>query len=469
MISGEAKSIAHAIAELANLTDFADRPALCEPSGRSVTYAQLAEEIWDGKLRGFENTLEMLVFSRSLDCVVRYLALIAKGCTVLVLPQGLKPMAVKQMISEYQPRAIHGQASDLKQLDFELNNLDGDLSEVCLHYDKAAPTCETQQLLLLTSGSTGSSRAVRLSNEAVLINARDISTALGISPENVGLTSLPLFYTYGLSVLHSHLLSGAQIYCSAHEVLQPGFRELLAMTKISSLSGVPFSYQQFERLGLIDNPPPFLTAFTQAGGKLEAERVRSIARRLNTSHRELFVMYGQTEATARICVLPSHLAADNPDSVGFAVDSGRLSIGSSNSPDEVIFTGPNVMLGYADKFADLSKGDQLRGSLETGDLGSIREGLLYLHGRIKRIAKLNGIRVSLDDVEQELSRFGNFAAIHLDGKIRLYTEEEISLELIRDALLARVQIRNHDLVLERVSTLPRLPSGKIDYRQLEER
>lgn len=118
-------------------------------------------------------------------------------------------------------------------------------------------------------------------------------------------------------------------------------------------------------------------------------------------------MYGQTEATARMAVLPPERLADKLGSAGLALPGGRL---EADDDGEILYHGPNVMMGYADTADDLSRGDDLGGVLRTGDLGRVDpDGFLHITGRLKRMAKIFGIRVNLDDVERMLRGSGPVA------------------------------------------------------------
>ena len=177
------------------------------------------------------------------------------------------------------------------------------------------------------------------------------------------------------------------------------------------------------RLDLGKLAPPSLRTLTQAGGRLDPALVRHFHGVAAARGGRLFVMYGQTEATARISVLsPDELPA-HAGSVGRALPGGALAI----DPDgEVIYRGPNVMMGYAEDRADLARGDELGGVLRTGDLGRLdADGRLWITGRVKRIAKVFGLRVNLDELEAWLRGQPDapvVAAIAGDDKLRVFVE-----------------------------------------------
>lgn len=181
-------------------------------------------------------------------------------------------------------------------------------------------------LLLGTSGSTGRARMVRLSAEAVTANARAIATYLGLRPEDRAALVLPLHYSYGLSVLTAHLAAGASVWLHGGSILDADFLGGLALQRCSNLAGVPYSYELLEQAGFRGAALPDLRFMTAAGGRLPPERVRLYDAHLRARGGRLFVMYGQTEATARIAYLPPERAADRPDRIGIAIPGGSLAL-----------------------------------------------------------------------------------------------------------------------------------------------
>ncbi|MGI5284111.1 AMP-binding protein [Nonomuraea polychroma] len=319
-------------------------------------------------------------------------------------------------------------------------------------------------VLLATSGSTGNPRLVRLSRTAVLANAQAIATALSITPGEIAPTSLPLHYSYGLSVLNSHLVAGATVMLTEAGLLERSFWTHLDAHRCTSLAAVPYQYEMLRRLRYDRSEHPTVTTLTQAGGRLSIELIAEFSKQAD----RFFVMYGQTEATARIAVVPPDRLADKPGSVGVTVPGGRLEIDDG----EVVYHGPNVMMGYAETAADLARGDDLGGVLRTGDLGWLdSEGFLSITGRLKRIAKIFGVRVNLDDIERLMRESGPVAATSGDDRVTVWAE---GLDAAGCARLARrlgAELRVHwsGFDVRGIDRLPLLATGKIDYRALETR
>ena len=263
----------------------------------------------------------------------------------------------------------------------------------------AAPVHEKLALLLATSGSTGSPKLVRLSRENVESNARAIREYLKLDETERPITTLPMQYTYGLSILNSHLLAGGCILMTKESCVQEGFWKFFREQKATSLGGVPYTYQILKRLRFFEQEFPWLRSMTQAGGKLPADLVTEVGTWAQARGIRFYVMYGQTEATARMSYLPPEDCLKKPGSIGIPVPGGKFSLlGEDGEPvcgtgvdGELIYEGANVSLGYAKNKEDLMRGDENRGVLHTGDIARRdADGYYYIAGRKKRFIKLYG-------------------------------------------------------------------------------
>ena len=446
----------------------ASRPALTDESGVSVSYHELVLLMTQHELDEFlqEAKFFFIILSREINAVVLYLKLLESGASFLVLPEEASRNSIDSLVLAYAPSAILGKKEVILNLGLDSSREWRNYSVSDLKGSSKSGIRASQQILMSTSGSTGSPKQVRLSHGHLAANAADIASALEISPEHSALTVLPLSYSYGLSVLNSHLWAGANVVLSSIGVLSSGFLELIDRRGVTSLVGVPFTYQMYERLGILGDPPRGLRYFTQAGGALDSKTISKISHALNQKGVGFFPMYGQTEATARITIMKSENVSESPGSVGEVVKSGRLTIGSSNHPEELVFSGPNTMLGYSTGLDDLSLPDQLGGVLETGDLASIQNGIVSIIGRIRRIAKINGMRINLLEIENELSKIGSVAALESNNKLALFTELDKENFQDLENSLVNFGIQKRDFLIKKISQIPRLSSGKTDYEQL---
>lgn len=331
------------------------------------------------------------------------------------------------------------------------------------------------RLLLSTSGSTGSPKLVRLSEANLTSNAAAIASYLGLGSDDVALTTLPLDYCYGLSVLHSHLTAGASVVLDDRSVTDPALWADARRHGVTSFAGVPYT---FDLLGAAGWPAlPTLRQVTQAGGRMAPERVRALATQGAAEGWDLVVMYGQTEATARMAWLPPELATTHPAAVGIAIPGGALRLdpveGAEPGVGELVYSGPNVMLGYAESPADLARGADLV-ELRTGDLARMRRDgpreLVEIVGRRSRFAKLFGQRIDLDRVQTLLALGGYDVAcaeasegdqlvVAVPGSPDAFVLAEVAAATVADTGLP-----THAVRVVPVADLPRLPNGKVDHR-----
>ena len=303
------------------------------------------------------------------------------------------------------------------------------------------------------------------------------ATDLEINPEEKAIGTLPFHYSYGLSVLHSHLLAGASVVLTPHSVVQEGFWETLNRLGCTSFAGVPYIYQMLDRIGFEGLSCPTLRTLTQAGGRLSAPLIIKFHAIMNKKNGRFFTMYGQTEATARIAYLPPAYLPEKAGAIGIPIPGGKLQIfdgereiKESQIEGELVYTGDNVMLGYAEKPEDLALGDKLQGILRTGDLGyRDSDGIYYLTGRLKRFCKIYGQRINLQEIESAASAFGEVAATSDDLTIRLYYEKESKFDTEKCIafLAGRYHLALSVFECKGIAHWPLTASGKIDYTNLK--
>jgi hypothetical protein len=326
-------------------------------------------------------------------------------------------------------------------------------------------------LLMSTSGSTGSPKLVRLSWDNLRSNALAIADYLAVRPTDRAVTSLPVHYCYGLSVVHSHLAAGASVVLTDLSVADPCFWDLARNAGVTTLATVPHGVELLERVGFATMDLPRLRTLTQAGGRLDPQRVVDLARLGASKGFDLFVMYGQTEATARMAYLPPDLAATHPHVVGVPVPGGDVEL----VDDEIVYSGPNVMLGYAEEPADLALGRTVE-RLHTGDLGRwTHDGLLEVTGRRSRVAKVLGHRVDLDHVERTLRADGRDIrcvaggpglVVCAAGTTTTADHGDLATAAARRAALPERCVRVVEPAELGLDSVPVLPTGKVDYARL---
>ena len=334
-------------------------------------------------------------------------------------------------------------------------------------------------LLITTSGSTGSPKLVKLSYENLLSNTQSIIKYLAIDSNDLPITSLPMNYTFGLSILNTHLYAGSSIVLTNASVLEKSFWNAFERFKPTSLSGVPYTFQMLERLNFFSQEISCITKITQAGGKLSEDLALSIGQKCLEKNIDFYIMYGQSEATARMSYLPPNFLLSKPDSVGIAIPDGMFWLEDDdgnrvidvNATGNLVYSGSNVSMGYAKSWRDLFSGDQNMKILYTGDLARIDdEGFIYIAGRQKRFIKIFGNRVNLDDIENFLSKNQLIsAAAGSDDHLQIHIEDNgIDFEIadIKKLVSRFLKVHPSSIKINIVSKLPRNKSGKIQYKEL---
>ena len=390
------------------------RPALLAAE-ETLTYADLADRAQDLLASlGPERRLVLLRGRTSIEFVVALTACLL-GQHPLILAPPARPGRPDELLDTYDPDVV---------IDTDLDhvNVRRHASVHKFHPDLA--------LLMSTSGSTGSPKLVRLTHSGLRSNAAAIATYLDLTANDRGILTLPLHYCYGLSVLTSHLYAGAATIVTDWSVLDPCLWDLARTHRATGLAGVPHTFDQLDQLGFPELPS--LRYVTAAGGKLAPERVTHYLGLGQSRGWDFYVMYGQTEATARMAYLPPDLATAHPSAVGVPIPGGNLRIDRADDRGvgELVYTGPNVMMGYAHAPADLA-GDAELEELHTGDLAfEIAPGVFEVVGRRSRFAKVFGLRLDLDEIERKLPF--TTACVEVDGALGVVSPHPRAAEAVAD-------------------------------------
>jgi acyl-CoA synthetase (AMP-forming)/AMP-acid ligase II len=438
-------------------------------SGKEWSYAELREDaarIQAALPRLGRKSLGLLLAQNRYQCLAAYLAALNANSALIILDVSLNPVLLRDFLVEYRPDWIFSAQPETdfagyrKSRSGELGLLECEApQQIEIHPDLA--------LLLSTSGSTGSAKLVRLALKNLAANADSIAQYLQLTPQERPITSLPIAYSYGLSIINSHLHAGATIVFTVDSALRREFWDAVDRYRCTSFAGVPHMYQMLLETGLLNKQGASLRVLTQAGGRLDERYIQQMYALALERGWKFFVMYGQTEATARISYVPFERLGGKIGSVGVAVPHGSLSVDQQNG--ELIYSGPNVMLGYAECRQDLACGDDLHGVLRTGDLARQDvDGYCYITGRLKRFLKLFGKRFNLDDVERILSR-------RFDSTVACYGRDDLLMaavegcenpEAIRGIVCETFDLPRTAVKVVAVKELPRTSHGKLDYQRL---
>lgn len=474
-----------------------DDPAVVTGDGGEVSHRDLLDLMaeFSRALPAARKGLVVLLGDREIGTVAAYLATLREGHAVAWFGSARDANQLAALVRRYAPDVVVGPATTMDAV-IKTGRYRTDTTALAdVHVTTTSdprPAPEVgpnTALLLLTSGSLSGGRAVRLSAESIAANTAAIAATLDLSPRSRAATALPLFYTYGLSVLNSHLSVGGSVLLTDAAASGGRFWRQFAEARCDTFAGVPLHYDWLARSRLPWAMSPGLRTMTVSGGRLRTQLARQFYDQCNASGRRFVKMYGQTEATARISILQHDDFPDHVDSVGQAVPGGRVTIetpptartpfpedwpGGDEHPDtrvgRIVYHGAAAMQGYADSRADLAKPDQMRGRVDTGDMGYLDDGYLYLVGRDSRFIKPDGKRVGLDAVEDIFAEVAPAGAVaSADGdRAHVFVESSApaGIDDLRLDLLRQVGLSPRAIQVYYIDRLPRRPSGKIDYHQL---
>ncbi|MGE9549834.1 AMP-binding protein [Erwinia amylovora] len=457
------------------LEKHAENQALIDEQGCTFSYGDLAEACRQLEPYLPASGLVFILCRNTVAALVGYLACLRKGAVPLLLDADLDPQRLRSLAETYHPGLIWqpmaaGSAPVWQWRDYQL--IATRLTPYPLHRDLA--------LLMTTSGSTGSPKLVRLSRRNLQCNADSIKQYLALDATERPLVHLPLHYVYGLSIVNSHLLAGATLVMTTQSVMQREFWQGIERNQVTSLSGVPYTWEMLHRLRFSRMSLPSLRTLTQAGGKLSPALHQHFADYARQNDKQFVVMYGAAEATSRMAWLPAEQAVEKCGAIGQAIPGGQLFLKDDQGElivqpavqGELCYRGENVMMGYASSGDDLACGDQLHGELLTGDLAVFDEqGCFTVVGRKKRFLKIFGNRVGLDEMEMLLkNRFSGLACACIGRDDRLtivLTDPDLQNEVLRYAAQS-TRLHPSAFRFRIVPAIPLTATGKTHYERLNE-
>lgn len=447
---------------------YGDNLSFISENGEKLTYRQLNDNVDSVSAVIKPHRMGLILCKNDIGSILGYLSFLNSDSPALLIDGDKSNDALKLILDTYNPQYLW--VPEKREGDFNgevtLRNNGYSLIETGSNPYEIHPDLA---LLLTTSGSTGSPKLVKLTKRNLLSNAESISQYLEIDESERPITSLPMYYSYGLSVINSHLLKGAAILLTDKPVIQKEFWNFARQNKATSIAGVPYTYEMLRRLKIFNMDIPSLRTLTQAGGKMKASLVKEFVENAKASGKRFIVMYGQTEATARISYTPEEHALDKYGSIGIAIPGGKLSIENNETEGELIYEGENVSLGYAESIVDLKVGDENHGVLHTGDIAKIDEdGYFYITGRKKRFVKVWGNRCNLDSIEQIVKEMClDCACAGVDDKITVFITTEGIENEIKHLLVDRTNLNPRAFSVKVINEIPKNASGKILYSELQ--
>ena len=460
-----------------NLKKFAENTAAISERGERITYLEL--DNFSDKLYSKidHRSFVFCLCENSIGSLAGYVSFIKHKVVPLLLAKDLDSELFNSLLELYKPEYIYlplGLAERFSKFETVWTGLNYVL--IRTNYSMRYPLSKDLALLLTTSGSTGSPKLVRQSYKNISANAAAILQYLELTETERPITTLAMNYTYGLSIINSHLLTGATVLLTSKTLMEKGFWDFFKTQSATSFGGVPYTYEMLKKLRFFKMDLPSLKTMTQAGGKLTPELTKEIAEFAESRGIRFFVMYGQTEATARMSYLEPQYAVSKCGSMGVAIPGGKLSIvdeqgreiKNSDMVGELVYRGDNVTLGYAERGEDLSKGDEFGGVLVTGDMAMRdKDGFFYITGRKKRFIKLYGNRINLDEAERLIKTIiPDCACSGRDDHMLIYITEAGQEQEVLQFISGKTGINHAAFEVKIIAKIPKNEAGKTVYVRL---
>lgn len=449
--------------------------AFIDEDGRKIRYDEIEE-----KARMYiclmesKRNLVLLVSDNSMESVMIYVACIQNRIPLMLVDNNVSKEALDRLLGLYCPNYIWYFGSNNVFDEYKLIKVfhNYQFYKRCNSLLKRNKIDKELALLILTSGSIGGKKSVRISYQNIEANMNSIAKSLCLSENDTAMLMLPISYCYGLSVVNSNLSVGATILIPKSRFFERKFWLFFKNHNCSAICGVPYTYEVLKKMKFHRKTLPSLRLITQAGGALGQNEQRYLLEYALEHKINLAIMYGQTEATARISTFFLNQHIEKLGSVGKVIPNGEIYIDYKNDTGvgEIIYVGKNVTQGYAESYRDLAKGDENNGILHTGDLGYIdSDGYLFIVGRIKRFSKIQGKRISLDELQQIISLKSGIVVYCIEkrGKIYVFLEGAGCTDTILDAM-EEIHISRQFFEVIQLHKFPRESNEKISYRALLE-
>lgn len=464
-----------------NLLEFKDNTAVITEDGETLSYERLSEETEALAAIIPARCLVFNLCSNTIGSLIGYVSFLNHGIVPLMLDEHIDRELLDNFLTIYKPDYLWLPTDKTVEFKGESVYSSNGYTLLKREDEHAYPLYGELALLLTTSGSTGSPKFVRQSYKNIQANTRSIVEYLAIGETERAITTLPMNYTYGLSIINTHLAAGATLLLTCKTLMQREFWDFFTQQKATSFGGVPYTYEMLDKLMFFRRKLPDLRTMTQAGGKILPELHKKFAEYAEREGKHFVVMYGQAEATARMAYLPANKALEKCGAMGVAIPGGKFDLidadgGKITTPEtvgELVYTGDNVTLGYAVCGEDLAKGDERGGVLQTGDMAKFdADGYFYIVGRKKRFLKIFGNRVNLDETERLIkAHYPDFecACAGVDDAMKIFVTDETKIKEVQAFVAEKTHLNFTAFHVKYLPQIPKNDAGKTLYAELNER
>lgn len=450
--------------------------AIIDNFDQVITYGELCAVCRADKNVISDRAVVFILCRNTVGAVSSYISCVENGAVPLLLSASIDESLLEHLLKAYEPSYI------IAPKDLAVDGqIIGERFDYCLRKleNKKYPVYPELELLMTTSGSTGSPKLVRYKRGNLEYNAKNVALAFGWTNQERPICDLAMNYTMGLNVINTHLYVGSTVVLTTYNLMSMDFWNYVKEKKCTNFTGVPFSYDILTRLRFTRMDLPYLTTFAEGGGKLTDQMFTSLAQFAKEKGKRFIATFGTTETSARMSLLPPEKALEKVGSIGKAIPNGELflldedgkEIGAMEADGELGYRGPNVTLGYAVTKEELMKGDDFCGEYHTGDIAHRdAEGYYYIIGRKSRFLKLLGYRINLEQCERLIKEKFRVecACVGTDKKMIIYiaANEENTGNAVIEFISNTLNLYNSLFEIREIQCIPKNESGKILYSKL---
>ena len=452
--------------------------AVRDSEGHSLTYGELTDAVTKMKKSLTKRCVAFCLCKNTAGGILGYLSMADAGIVALMLNADTDKSLFSRFFELYSPTYLWVPTDMAEKMEYKKVY---EAMGYCLLKTKNRPYMLNPklELLMATSGSTGSPKVVRYKKGNLEANAKNVAQAFGWTSKERAVCDLGIQYTMGLNVVNTHLYAGATVLLTTYNLMSSEFWDYVKQEKATNFTGVPFSYEILSRLRFGEMDLPELTTLSQGGGKLTNKRFEEFAEYADRNGKRFIASFGTTETSARMSVLPPEEALKRTGSIGKAIPQGEMFLidetgsiqNETVSEGELCYKGPNVTMGYAYDQNDLRRGDDWNGEYHTGDMARRdRDGFYYITGRKSRFLKLLSYRISLDQSENLIrEQFGvDCACTGTDQQMKIYIAERGYEEKIVEFMSEKTGLYRSLFKVTEGIIISRNASGKIEYEKLKD-
>ena len=424
-------------------------------------------------LKPSKKKLAILISDNTIGFIFFYIYLLKKNFAVMLLGKNITLEELIGIKKKYHPSDVALPLKFLKKLNFQKDKIYKSKYDYCLYEENSSKKFKIHRdlcLLLSTSGTTGSRKFVKLSYKNLLSNIKGIVGSLNINKKDKTITTMPAEYSYGLSVINSHLFVGAKIILNNLTLFDRKFLESVTKLKVTNLNGVPFFFDLIKKINFFNKINCSNIKFiTQAGGSLSEDTKLYILNEINKLKKDFYIMYGSTETSPRMSLVNFYKYQKiKQGCIGLPISDYKFRLNKNTG--KIFFYGKNIFKGYSKNYKSLLYFKNYK-FIDTGDIGRLdKDGFYYVTGRTKRIIKISGERISLDEVEQSIKKNLKLkiCCFGIDDKlIMFHTKNHKNSYKILNFTSKNLSINKNYIKIYHIYKFPISERGKIDYEELQ--